>query len=108
MKGLSSLLSHLSRLPGQGKNALSRAAMEAAEETVFLAKGAAPVKTGALRRSIDIRPAEEGWEAYTDCPYAGAVEKGNGRMKAQPFLAPSVFPGDFFARAARAIREKIK
>jgi len=108
MKGLSSLLSHLSRLPGQGKNALSRAAMEAAEETAFLARSAAPVKTGALRRSIDIRFAEEGWEVYTDCPYAGAVEKGNGRVKAQPFLSPSVLPGDYYARAARVIREEIK
>ena len=108
MKGLSSLLSHLSRLPGEGKNALSRAAMEAAEETAFLARGAAPVKTGALRRSIQVRPAEEGWEAYTDCPYAGIVEKGKGRMKAQPFLSPSIFPGDYHARAARLIRERIK
>lgn len=68
---------------------------EAMEYGVDLAKDNAPVRTGALRDSIEILEHAEDDEdgvrgSYgTKIEYGGFVEHGTSRMRAQPFLEPT-------------------
>jgi HK97 gp10 family phage protein len=56
------------------------------------AKQAAPVLTGRLRASIAIRAGDTplSREIYSDVEYAIYVEMGTLRMRAQPFIYPSL------------------
>jgi HK97 gp10 family phage protein len=58
---------------------------EAAEVIVGLAEARAPELTGHLKASIT----ENGGEVIADTDYAGYVEYGTRRSKAQPFLRPA-------------------
>ena len=107
MKGLSGVLSRLSALPGKAERAALDAALDAARAGALLARGMAPVKTGALRASISASPREQGAEISSDCPYAAAVELGGRYQAARPFLLPGAAGSDYFARSARAIQEAL-
>lgn len=102
MKGLSSLLGHLSALPAQAQAAVERAALEAARAAAQSAAQAAPVRTGALRASIQAKPAPKGSAVSAAVPYAGVVEEK------KPYFAPAVRGSDFAARCARALREGLR
>lgn len=108
MRGLDSALAHLSALPGRAGEAALGAAREAAAEAALQARAAAPVQTGALRASLSAVFREDGAEAKTACPYAALVEGGTRRTPARPFLLPAARGADYFARAARALREAVK
>lgn len=81
-------------------------AMEAANR----ARSRAPVRTGRLRGSIQTLTASAESKVQVTAPYAGYVEFGTRRMRAQPFLRPSVqevqhlFPQLFRARVLEAIK----
>ena len=102
MKGLSSLLGRLSALPAQAQAAVERAALEAARAAAQSAAQAAPVRTGALRASIQAKPAPRGSAVSAAVPYAGIVEEK------KPYFAPAVRGSDFAARCARALREGLR
>jgi len=57
----------------------------AAHIVVGLAAAKAPILTGQLRASVG----EEGGEVIADTDYAGYLEYGTRRQKAQPFLRPA-------------------
>jgi len=57
----------------------------AAHIVAGLAAAKAPVLTGELRASVG----EEGGEVIADTDYAGYLEYGTRRQKAQPFLRPA-------------------
>lgn len=58
----------------------------AAQERCEQAKARAPVKTGALRKSIAVRAGVLTAAVGTDCPYAAAVEFGGKSRAPQPFM----------------------
>lgn len=54
------------------------------------AKDMTPVRTGNLRDSINNRPSgKHGQEIGTKVEYAGYVELGTRKMRAQPYLRPA-------------------
>ncbi len=57
---------------------------------VTTAKRLAPVRTGALRNSIGYQVKDGKLYVYADTPYAGFVELGTYKMKAQPYLRPAM------------------
>lgn len=64
---------------------------EGAFEVARQARGRAPVRTGALRASITVLRFDElryGVGAFA--PHASYVEHGTSRMRAQPYLRPSI------------------
>jgi HK97 gp10 family phage protein len=57
------------------------------------------VDTGRLRDSITVQETEHGWQWGTDVDYAVYQEYGTWKMRAHPFIRPSVF--DALREAAR-------
>lgn len=108
MKGVSSAVARLSRMPGEARSAALRAAMEAARETQRLARAAVPVRSGALRSSITAAAADEGARAFTSLPYAGAVEMGSLLCAPRPFLRPAAEKAQFAKRACQRIQEVLR
>lgn len=54
------------------------------------AKQIVPVRTGALRDSIDYRVENGGFILYTDKEYGIYVELGTRKMAAQPYMRPAM------------------
>lgn len=62
-----------------------------ASEVKAEAKARAPVRTGALRKSIHYKKMRTGYYSVQDeVEYGQFVELGTHKMAAQPFLAPAV------------------
>lgn len=62
-----------------------------AEAMVTHARRLAPVRTGRLKNSLVAeRIGNAVWLVGTDVPYAAFVEFGTRRMRAQPYLGPSL------------------
>ena len=57
------------------------------------ATGSCPVRTGALRGSIDARSDGNFCEAEATAGYAGYVEYGTWKMAARPFFEPGLQAG---------------
>lgn len=103
MRGLSALTGKLNdQARGLEQKALE-ARDEAARAAMEQAKTYAPVKTGALRDSIQ---AEDG-RVYTNCPYAGAVEFGGVHTSPQPFLSRAADGAKYAQMAQQKAREAI-
>lgn len=49
----------------------------------------APVKTGALRSSIDYQVSGDELQVGSDLDYAAKIELGDSKVNAQPFLEPA-------------------
>lgn len=72
-------------------SATQEALEETAEEIVADAKRIVPVRTGRLRDSIGVAEIkEDSVEIKTIASYAGALEFGNSRMLARPYLRPAI------------------
>ena len=102
MKGVSSVQARLAALPSQVLAALDRAALQAAQAAADDAKGAAPVRTGALRASIAASALPHGAQAAASVPYAAVVERHS------PYMGPAAAKSDFTARAVRAVQEVLR
>lgn len=62
-----------------------------ADQLVTLAKSRAPVRTGALRDSIQRTEASaESATVEAEVEYSGFVEFGTSRMSAEPYMTPSI------------------
>ena len=106
MKSVRAKVRGLERALERGaQSAVKEAACVACEEAVRRA----PVKTGRLKRSIEVRA--EGTEAavVADCPYAAAVELGSPRRGPHPFLLPAAQSArsDFLRAAAVAMKDAL-
>lgn len=65
---------------------------EIAADVAAAAGRAAPVDTGAMRRSVRVESPSEGTRHIgAAVPYSIFVEKGTRRSPAQPFLAPALY-----------------
>ena len=72
------------------RGAAGRAAEIAAKEMAAEAQRLAPVKTGRLRESIQVRKlSETAWEVSVEAPYAAFVEYGTSRAAPRPFFRPA-------------------
>ena len=71
---------------------VNKAAKAALEEGYAVARKKVPVRTGELQSSIyastDVTRRGVNIELGADAPYAGFVEYGTSRMRAQPYLRP--------------------
>jgi HK97 gp10 family phage protein len=76
-----------------------------AEDVKTLAKQLVPVRTGYLRSSIHAKISEWVAEIGAEATYALLVEFGTGRMRAQPYLYPSI--QEHLPRLERIICEAI-
>lgn len=79
--------------PGFAKkleNYLNQTSIEAAEEIKDYAKTLCPVRSGALRDSIDIQKEGDDYTIGSDLPYSGIVEYGTMHQAPQPFMRPAL------------------
>ncbi len=63
---------------------------EVAEKVSVSAKKIVPVKTGALRESIEVNQEDLTAHIGSDLHYAGYIEAGTSKMSAQPYLRPAL------------------
>ena len=108
MKGMNRLNGRLLRLSAQCESALGDALRQAGNHAREAARRNAPVKTGALRASVQMEEYPLAMRLKADCSYAAAVELGGLYRPARPFLLPACRAADYPARAARALKECIK
>lgn len=71
---------------------LDRRSLRAAEHLLSVAKAEAPVRTGRLRDSGHVERGERSGQSLVvfDAPYAGFVEFGTSRMRANPFFRRAI------------------
>ena len=71
---------------------LDRRSLGAAEHLLSVAQAEAPVRTGRLRDSGHVEPGTRRGQHLVvfDAPYAGFVEFGTSRMKANPFFRRAI------------------
>lgn len=99
--------SNLRNIAAQIEAELNAALKETADDVADLAQQLAPVDTGALRDSKDVRADGDGWivsfgRGLPDIR-AIAQEYGTSEMAAQPFLTPAVAAIDPILRAKERI-----
>lgn len=81
----------LDALPLKYRQALGVVVKKAAFDVVARAKTLAPVDTGALKNSIEAKPAGRlTWEVVVGQEYGVYQEFGTTTNRAQPFLGPAV------------------
>lgn len=89
-------------ITGRVAQAAIQAVNETTAEAVSVARSVVPVDTGALKASLDARPAQQTGSGVSGefgsygIDYALYVELGTSRMRAQPYLRPgadAAFPG---------------
>lgn len=89
---------------------LEEALSECGEIAKEYAKKKCPVRTGALKNSIDydIKTSPLGGKAevFASMPYWSHVEFGTSRMRAQPYLKPAI--ADHKGEYIRRIKSKLK
>lgn len=71
---------------------VARRTRRAAEHLLSVAQAEAPVRTGQLRDSGHVEPGDRPGQSLVvfDAPYAGFVEFGTSRMKANPFFRRAI------------------
>ncbi|MFI0847877.1 HK97-gp10 family putative phage morphogenesis protein [Mesorhizobium sp. IMUNJ 23232] len=124
--GLDRLNAKLRRMPIAAKAELEKAVAEGAQRVAVLAKGLAPVESGALRDSIHVEPGRHelarrivsGGEATTvtaraghgSYDYAKGQEWGTDEMSPNPSLYPAfrALKKSITARMSRAARKAAK
>ena len=90
-EGIEQLKKALDRAPSKLREIMHKKMDEKSKDAVFFAKHYVPVKTGYLRNSIYYRSVgflEFLIEAYAN--YAGFVEYGTSKQRAQPYMRPSL------------------
>ena len=105
MKGLERAQARLQQLSVRAARALQGAVEDAGAETLSAARDIVPVRTGRLKASLYMQPEETACRVAATAPYAVFVEWGTRYMSPRPFLLPAAREADFFARAARAVKE---
>lgn len=106
--GLDQALSRLHQLPGKLLEHSSIEMEKTAHEVLKTAQAIVPVRTGALRNSLQQNTWAVGAEILARRPYAIYLEYGTRRMSARPFLLPAAREADYLARMIRAMQEAIQ
>jgi len=84
------IVSHVKEVNAAYKSQIGKALEACTSTCEGYAKNTCPVRTGNLRRSITHRVvSNERGITGTDCEYAGYVEMGTYKQKAQPYLRPA-------------------
>jgi HK97 gp10 family phage protein len=109
---MAKLAADLQAVAPQAQSLAEQVVTKAAADITAGAQSLAPVDTGALRNSIGYENTSSGEEASAEVgptvTYAGYVENGTSRMRAQPYLRPAtdqVEPS--FTAAAEQIAGKV-
>jgi HK97 gp10 family phage protein len=95
VRGLRVALARLAQLPGKAQRLRAEALDQWAKDLEKTAKELAPVRTGALRNSIEAKVNTASGKAWVQISqgktreYAYYVEKGTSKMDDQPFLGPA-------------------
>jgi HK97 gp10 family phage protein len=95
LRGLRTALARIRLLPRRIDELRVVALNQWAEDLAKTAKELAPVRTGALRESIETNVNERSGKAWVQIKpgktrdYAYYVEKGTSKMEDQPFLGPA-------------------
>lgn len=95
IKGIDEVIEKFKELKEEVRNLGDELYANLETDTIPLAKALAPVKTGALRESIDIdRLGPTTFVVYADVPYAmyqerGFVHEKTGQFIMNPFLEPA-------------------
>lgn len=101
VEGAEELLKLFEELPDEARDILSDATKEGAKIVLQKAKIKAPVRSGGLKKSLDItelkirKQTAKGWRVYSKgvrkggVKYGFAVETGTSRMRAKPFIRPA-------------------
>ena len=71
------------------------------------AKSICPVRTGRLRKSINVKVQDLTIEVSANTPYAGFVEFGTRNMPAQPFIRPSLKLREYLDKIQKSIIKEI-
>lgn len=108
MKGLERAQARLQLFSLQAAHALQGAVQEAGEATLHSARDYAPVRTGRLQSSLFMQQEDMNCRVAAAAPYAALVEWGALHIPPRPFLLPAAREADYFARAARALKEILK
>lgn len=93
--GLNRALARLRQIPNRVNRARAEALQDWATDLEKTAKDLAPVRTGALRDSIESRVNSSSGKAWVQVrpgpttEYAYYVEKGTSKMADQPFMGPA-------------------
>lgn len=107
IEGMSQLRRALLMVGEEGHKTVVREVRRAALEVQAGAKQRAPVDTGRLRNSIAVEISAEGTSAQvgSNVEYAGYVEHGTRRNRAQPYLFPAYEEAmpRFFSRLRREL-----
>ena len=107
MTGLAQALSTLQQMPLQLARQVQIETEKTAQEALQKARMLVPVRTGALRNSLQHLPITNGAEILARRPYAIYLEYGTRLMSARPFLLPALKESDYSARMIRAMQEAI-
>lgn len=109
------LFARFRRLAPTADRELTLAALKSAEEVANLAKRFVPVRSGALRDSITFdavegKPAAQATAGDAKAYYAGWVEHGTTKNKAQPFMWPAyrLLKKRIVSRMGRALSKSAK
>ena len=105
--GFNSAISRLHAMPQRLSALVNLETEQTAQEALKTAQQLVPVRTGALRNSLQYHPIANGAEILARRPYAIYLEYGTHRMSARPFLLPALRESDYWARMIRAMQEAI-
>jgi len=95
VEGHDELIRTFEVMPAEAEKILSEATREAAEIVLTAAKNTAPVQTGKLKNSLNLKEMKirksgaKGWRLATtgkDVKYAFSVDAGTSKMPARPFM----------------------
>lgn len=111
VEGLEEVQRFLARLPSLLREAGDEICEATAEKTKPEAKRVVPVRTGNLRDHIEVVKEAAGvYHAGSEVEYAGYVERGTSKMRAQPYMRPAaeVAVNTLTPTAQRILEEKLK
>ena len=88
--GVGDVVNRLEEIKERVREFISREIQEVGDYCVKRARELAPVRTGRLRSSINMRIVAGGVVVEATAPYAGYVEYGTRFMRPRPYIRPAV------------------
>ena len=92
IQGLTELTNSFDRLKSKSDSFMTRQIHLAASGIAKDANRDVPVDTGKLLRSINVNKSNKMATVHVDAKYAGYVEKGTVKMRAQPYIIKHIEP----------------
>ena len=92
IEGLEKLQNDFNKMRSSSDGIMTKEIHGAATRIAKRANREVPVDTGRLLRSISVEKWTRAAAIHVKAPYAGYVEKGTSRMKAQPYFFKQIDP----------------